>query len=177
MSVPVLVPDDGPAVADSLAIALWAAKRHPARLFAPEQEADVRTWSDSGDAAASAGRALTTTRTLHDEEALWESLPPFARALGRGLGLAIGRYGASRLLSKYNMGAQTEDSHRATLAGHLNTLRAALDGQQWLLGSFTYADVAACVALSFVHLTPPCCLAKRAGGVGPTTRWSPSTAT
>lgn len=150
VTVPALLPDDGPPVLDSLDIVAWGAARSDRPLVTgPEREA-IRTWNAAADAMLDAGRARTALRVLDDAEALAESLPPPVRRLGP-LGRAIGRDATRRLYRKYGGDARDPAAWHDVLARGLEQLAGALRGREWLLDRFTYADVTMAVGLSFVR--------------------------
>jgi glutathione S-transferase len=150
VSVPVLFPEGEAPVQGGFDIATWVNRRQP--IFPAERADEVRRWTDLGDGAASAGRALTTRRVLHAPDALKESLPPPIRSLGP-IGMAIGRQACHQLLSKYGGAAAPDEVHADRLRAHLRTLREGLGGKEWLLGDFSWTDASAAIALHFVD--PP----------------------
>jgi glutathione S-transferase len=163
VSVPVLFPDDGPPVEDSLAIAVWASQRTAAPLVPRGRLDEVRRWADLGDEAAGCGRGLTTRRVLEDPAALADSLPDWVRALGP-VGTAIGRDAAGRILRKYGADQASPHQQRERLIGLLDQLRKGLGGRRHLLGESSWADAAASIALAFVapHAVAPLKPAARA---------------
>ena len=156
-SVPVLVAD-GLVVTDSFDIALWAAAQRPAAGLVPEgQEDAVRTWNSRAESALAAGRVLSLQRTLQDEGALMEMVPPKLRWLGP-LAVALSAFGVRRTLRKYRAADPAEA--RTELAIRLDELRAALsetggDLPHTLLGSFSLADICAAQMLAFGRLPGP----------------------
>jgi len=94
-----------------------------------------------------AGRVRTAHRVLDAPEALQASLPPPIGSLGP-LGRAIGRDATRRLLRKYPS-APDEAPLRALCEAIDEALSATGDGT--LLGTPTYADLAAACALAFVQ--------------------------
>jgi glutathione S-transferase len=88
---------------------------------------------------------------LDDEEALAEMVPRAMRRLG-SLASRVGGFGIRRTLRKYEGDRARADVHRRTLAAALDAIRAALgeaagDRPRTLLGTLTFADIAASQAV------------------------------
>lgn len=149
VTVPVLIPDDGPAVRESFGIAAWGAVRSARPLLTAHNRAACERIDALSNRALEAGRARTTRLVHDDAAALRESMPPAVAALGP-LGRAIDRKATWDLLKKYGAEGVTEPEAVARLRSALVELRGALAGQQWLLGEFSYADVTGAMALGFV---------------------------
>jgi glutathione S-transferase len=149
VTTPVLFPDDGPPLTDSFDIAAWAAARSARPLITPENRAQCEAFNQLANRALEAGRIRTTRRVRADTEALRESLPPPVRALGP-VGLAIGRKASGDLISKYAVGDNSDESMLVEMRLALTKLADALQGRDWLLGDFSYADITAAASLSFV---------------------------
>ena len=150
VTVPILFAG-GEAYTDSTDIAEYAERRGSgAPLFRRGLERDIARWIEVGDAAMSAGRALVSSRVAGDPQAQSEVLPDLIpRPLRRPLG-PVARVGVHYLRKKYRAG---DDEHRSRdqLRVALLELRAALaDGRRYLLGDFSYADIAMAAALQFV---------------------------
>jgi glutathione S-transferase len=161
LSVPLLI-GDGWQLSDSFDIARWADRAgSKATLFPPAEEAELHFWNEQSDALLSAGRLRTTMRVLESPEALSESVPPSVRRLGRA-GLPLARQGARWLLRKYAIGDNDADELLVRMLRVLDKLHAALaDGRRYLLGEFSFADIAMAVSLQFV--CPPLVDAVRLG--------------
>ena len=145
VSVPLLV-DGDVVLADSLAIARYAERAGGgAPLFPPGRETEVVGWSDASEALAAGGRGLGIARTRSDPEAQREALPRgMPRFLAPTAGLA-----AAFLARKY--GASDDEVEAvARMREVLVEVRAALDGGAYLLGDFSYADVAIAACLQVV---------------------------
>ncbi len=112
-------------------------------LFAPGVEA-VRRFNDLGERLSAAGRARATAMVLKDPAAQKASLPPALRAL-----TPMARVGAHFLARKYSFDADAADRYEQEMAATLEALDAALTAD-FLLGDFSYADVAVAMALQFV---------------------------
>jgi glutathione S-transferase len=158
VTVPVLTTDEGAVLSDSTDIARWAAGRGegPA-LFPSEHEQAIARFVALSERALDAARVLTLTRMLHDPEALAELVP---RAMQKVPPIAtrVGAFGIRRTLRKYAGRSVDAEARRRDLATLLDELRAALSRAKGaeprtLLGSFTYADIAASQAV--VSACPP----------------------
>src|SRR5690606_1635100 len=101
-------------------------------------------------------------RILTSEAARMEAVPPPLRRLGR-VASALAGQGARFILWKY-AGATPPETLEAMGRG-LNELRAMLGGRRYLLDSFSYADIAAAVALQPIQP-----VADRFLRLGPATR-------
>lgn len=159
VSVPILTTDEGAVIADSAQIARWADRRGegPA-LFPIEHDAEIDRVVALSERALGAGRALSLGRMLEDHAALMEMVPrPVARVAG-GAAATIAALGIRRTLRKYGASGRTRDQHERVLDDALEELRRRLGaeasaGPATILGAFTFADIAAAQALSFV--SPP----------------------
>ena len=158
VTVPLLIDDRGRVYDDSAAIARFAdTQGEGPTLFPPQHEAAIARFIELSERGLAAGRALSLERQLTDDEALAEMVP---RAIRQRVGkhaVRLGDLGLRRTLRKYRAQTLTPDQHRARLRGVLDELRAALNHGQGepktLLGSFTFADIAAAQVLGFV--SPP----------------------
>jgi glutathione S-transferase len=148
VSIPTLLRDDGPAIADSTAIARWASAHGQARLFPDEHEAEILEIVALADRCLAAGRLRATARVLADPVAVAEQVPdglrvlgPVASALARGVGRGI--------LRKY--AALVPEDPDAALEAGLGALAARVHGHVHLVADrLTWADLAAASALGFV---------------------------
>lgn len=157
VSVPVLFTDNGP-FTDSWDIAQWAASNSGpsaapgAPLITDANRGDVHDWNQASERLLAAGRARTTRLVLRDPAALAESVPPPLNKLGP-VTRVLGAMGAKFILTKYGAGDVSDQAAVATMRDELIALRAALDGREFLLGAYSYADVA--MALAFGFIAPP----------------------
>jgi len=149
LTVPVLLPDDGPPVRESFDIAAFGAARSSRPLVTGHNRDGCERVDALSSRALEAGRARTTRLVYENPAALRESLPPAVAALGP-LGRAMGRKATWDLLRKYAAEGVTEAEAVARLRDALLELRAALGGREWMLGEFSYADVTGAMALGFV---------------------------
>lgn len=165
VSVPVLFTDNA-FYTDSLEIAKWANTQGSGPdLFPEAHRTEIEELHRLSEAALSAGRSLALRRVLGDPEALRELVPPYLRKLG-GVALAIARSGVKRTLAKYGAASHRNEDQREVLRGALLSLRSALgksvsSSPRTLLPSFSFADITASQALSFV--VPPTHAAYRIG--------------
>ena len=151
VSVPVLFTGDG-AISDSFDIARWAdAHGTGPTLFPAGKDSAVRHWNERSETALAAGRAVSLTRVLANNDALDELTPKPLRAFGAA-SRAVTRFAVARTRNKYDGGARSDTEHGAVLTAVLDELRAALGGDPTatLLGEFSYADITAAQALTFV---------------------------
>jgi len=143
-TVPVLL-DGERAFTDSWDIAKHADEvGASAKLFLPGREDDVRRWCGVADACANGARALVNAGMLRDAASLDETLPPPIPGFERPLLRPVTRYGTRWFARKYgiDLDDDTSQAERAVRAA-LEELRRALDeGGRYLLGSFSYADIA-----------------------------------
>jgi glutathione S-transferase len=149
VTVPVLLADDGQVFADSRAIAHHAdnvGTRSP--LFMSHQ---VEEWDDKSEAALLAARALGMKKMAASEGAKREQLPPFVPATMRDLAMPAATMGVGYIMRKYKLDAEGVSTQEAALHEILLGLRAGLRGKDYLLGDFSYADIAMAVTLQFVQ--------------------------
>jgi glutathione S-transferase len=159
VGVPVLTTDDGRVLADSANIARWAdGEGEGPPLFPAEHDAAIQRFVALSERALSAGRALSLTRMRGDDEALVEMVPgPIRRAVGPAVAARIGGVGIWRTLHKYGGHRADSAAHRRALSAALDEMRAALAAApggaepRTLLGTFTFADIAAAQALAFAE--------------------------
>lgn len=148
MSVPVLLPDDGPAVGDSTEIAAWASARGRAQLLPESLRLQVQEIVDQAERCLSAGRVRATQRALADAEALKEGLPPSLSWLG-GAGVPIAAHVARGLIAKY--GGEVPDDVETELAAAIEALAAAIGDRPHIVDDrLTFADLAAASAVAFI---------------------------
>lgn len=157
VSVPVMQTEDG-MLADSHAIARWAdahANRGAAKLFPPGRDAEIGRYDELSEAALAAGRTLGLQKVLQDDAALRELLPAAAGSRLGPLGPKLVASAVRRTIRKY---AHTSPPNpKGALISLLEKIRRELeavprhpDGDRYLLGEFSYADITAATGLSFV---------------------------
>ena len=149
-TVPLLV-DDGDIFDDSFAIARHAEATgagHP--LMPTEHRPIIETWNARSEIALAAGRALLLARCVGNGAMQRENLPAFVPRWIRPPMRPLAALGVRYVAGKHAATAPEEEPHLERLGAVLATCRAALAGREYLLGEFTYADVAVAAALQFV---------------------------
>lgn len=148
VTVPVLF--DGDRVfSDSMDIARHAeAEGEGAPLLAAEHLEEILRWNDTSQAALAVGRMQTTLRTAESMPAQVEVVKPLAPA---GLEVAmrpLALTGIAYLKKKYGPMARDERPFEASLLA----LRSAIEASpsEYILGEFSYADIAMAVVMQFV---------------------------
>ena len=144
-TVPVLI-DGDTVLTDSWDIARYADRSGSgAKLIPAEQEDDVRQWTELADQTSSLGRALVVSGLLSSDAALDEglpfALPPWLHAAMR----PVTRFGLRWFGRKYDLSpstAENEGENEGAMRPALDRLRASLKRSPYLLGRFTYADIA-----------------------------------
>jgi glutathione S-transferase len=121
------------------------------KLIPAGREAEVKQWQAVADEAMSAGRALVVAGILRTPAALDEAQPP---AVPRWLRAAL-RPGARALTGmfarKYDLRFEALEAEERKVGAALARLRSALaESSPYLLGTFSYADVAMATLLQGV---------------------------
>jgi glutathione S-transferase len=143
VTVPVLV-DGKTVLTQSWDIAVFADRKGDGTTLIPaEREAEIREWVQRVDAASSHGRALVVGGMLRSPAALDESHPPMVPTWIRPLLRPVTRYGTQWFGRKYGLRLDEVAEHEQKVRETLAALRAGLGESQYLLGTFTYADIAA----------------------------------
>jgi glutathione S-transferase len=142
-TVPVLV-DGAGVLSESWDIAVYADRvGKGSKLIPPEREAAIRTWAARSDEAMQAGRPLVMAAMLASPAALDEAAPPFVPAFIRPLFRPVARRVTHAFVAKYGVRLDDESTHLDVMRTALAEVRKALgSGAGFLLGSFTYADIA-----------------------------------
>lgn len=150
VSTPTLL-TDGTSCRDSFAIAEYAERcGSGASLFPAARVAEIVAWNARSEAALSAGRVRVVARMGTVPGATTEILPPgIPTILHPLLGAATGATFAF-LRWKYGFGTDVTASDH-TLRAALDHLRQSLNGRDYLLDHFTYADITMAVVLQMVH--------------------------
>ena len=150
ITVPALVAD-GVTYMDSFAIAQWADQQGSGSPLIPAAQAtEVSHWNDACETVMSHGRALVTPRVAADDQAAAEQIPPNLRWIGPA-GRPVFNFGVRYLQGKYGLLEQDAEQRRSHMRTQLKQLRQTLAGQPFVLGEFTFADVAMAVALQVVQ--------------------------
>jgi glutathione S-transferase len=151
VTVPVLFAD-GEVLSDSFDIARYAERKGRGEpLFPNGKEDEIAGWNQASDAALVAGRSLFVTRVETDPEALRANLPG-STALAAAIAPLAG-IGMRLFKRKYGIDPLDGPRHEAALRSFLDRARAAT-ASTYVLGSFSYADIAVAVAIQFVEPPP-----------------------
>jgi glutathione S-transferase len=165
VTVPVLVHRDT-VLTQSWDIALYADRNGDGTALIPgEREAEIREWVQRIDAASSRGRAIVLAKMLRSPAALDESHPPAVPTWIRPMLRPVTRYGTRWFGRKYGLQLDELDANEQKMREVLSSVRAGLGESQYLLGTFTYADIVAASMLQ--GITP---VADEYIRLGPATR-------
>ena len=139
------------------------------KLLPAEHLAEIRRWNDLADRTMAHGRALVVANLLASPAALDESMPPGTPQLVRRLARPFNRLGTQWFARKYGVDITDLAPHEAAIREGLAALRAGLHGAQYILGSFTYADI---IMTNLLQAVVP--VADEFMPIGPATRrvWS-----
>ena len=147
VTVPVLFIDDQ-AIADSYEIARYVDRVGMGTpLFPVDAAQEVARWNALSEQACHAGRALATTRTATDDEALQEAVPSQIPWPLRG---TMGKVGVRYLVNKYALNETDENGHRQSAREVLQALDQAVEGRDTVLDQFSFADIAMAAALQLL---------------------------
>jgi len=167
ITVPVLV-NGHSAVMDSFEIA-----RHVdvtgsgTALFPEEKQAEIREINRLSEKALDCARALTIFRIRKDKDAQLEALPSFIPQFAKPGLRWMAAVGIRYIVNEFGVGRKTQTGYEEDYREVLEAFRKqrAAGGGEYLLGTFSYADIAAALALQGVvpvrHPTIP---------MGPATR-------
>lgn len=149
VSVPWLLASDGLSLGDSLAITREADRRSPvnAPLFPVERAEEILAWNGVADRIKGAGRAQILRQTEDDHEVAKESLPPFVPDVLRSPLAGSVKLATSYIRKKYSVKEIPDEA----LVPELETIRAALRGEEPLLGTFSIADIAVATAMQAIE--------------------------
>lgn len=150
VTVPLLL-DGADVLVDSWTIARRVDEIGGGPALIPAEHLDaIGLWNARIDAAMGAARARLTVRALNDDGMLAESLPPFFVGPTRRMAVPLARQGARFILGKYHDRQPDLDAAETLLTATLIALDEAI-GDGPMLGTFTFADIAACALLQFVE--------------------------
>ncbi len=154
-SVPTLIDEDGEVYADSLLIAQHADHiGQGSRLFPRHLMSDIERWSTEGEWGLAAGRGLVLAAVRTDDEAQRELVPSAIPGPLRGVAQPLALLGVAFLSWKYGLDeTATPTVLTERLQKMLAALRRQLGNKHYVLGEFSYADIAMAAALHF--LSPP----------------------
>ena len=146
-TVPVLIEGDE-RITESWEIALHADRRGAGvKLIPADREAEIRRWNDLADEGMGAGRVLVVAAMLASPAALEETLPPNVPRWLRPLLRPVARSVTHWFGRKYGVRTEALAAGRAKFTAMLVKLREGLAGAPYLLGSFSYADIAMATTL------------------------------
>lgn len=151
-SVPLLADGDA-AYCGSLAVARHAdsiGRGEP--LFPADRDHDVVRWAELSDRAIAAGRARVLAGLRVNRQAQREALPPFIPGALRGVLAPMASTAAMFIGSKYHVSRDPDAEGAAVLRPAFDELREALGGRPYLLGSFSFADIAMAAALQTLRV-------------------------
>jgi glutathione S-transferase len=150
VTVPLLLAEEA-RLGDSLAIARWAdARGRGPSLFPRDRQVEITRFHALSERILVAGRGRVTPRIQRSKAACLEAVPTPLRRLGR-VASVMAVQGAGFVMRKYGTKGTGESEHLEVMRAGLSELREALAGDRYLLGSFTYADLALAVALQPVR--------------------------
>jgi glutathione S-transferase len=149
-TVPVLI-DGHTVLTDSWDIACYAERTGAGPKLIPEgRESDVRGWTELADQASSHGRALVVSGLLASDAALDEGLPFPVPSWLRATMRPVTRFGLRWFARKYELSPASEDEYEYRLRPVLDRLRGAVAQAPYLVGQFSYADIAMATLLQGV---------------------------
>ena len=164
-TVPVLIADER-VLADSFTIAEYADAVGTGEPLLPAAlKAEIRAATDRADQLMGIGRALVTGGMLASGEALDEALPPAMPRWIRRLLRPVTRYSTAWFGRKYKLQLQDLSAHIPPIRAALLDLRTRLNGRDYLLSCFSYADIATATALQGIDPVEDCYVP-----LGPATR-------
>ncbi len=150
LSVPLML-DGRRALTDSWDIAVYADELGAKEKLIPASRIEeIRAIDELSQRGLDAGRVLVLRQGLADDGALAEMAPRFVRRVLGPLTVPVVRRVVLRTQRKWGADVRTEDEALTTLGEVLAKLQRALAGKEFVLGTFSYADVAASQLLGMV---------------------------
>ena len=150
VTAPSLVGGERPLL-DSFAIARWADKQGGGTTLFPAEHTDaIELWNAKSDILLDAARMITTRALAENTAALAEALPFYLKPVPGSV--AVAKQAAQYVIRHYAIPG-SERTWIETLRKGFLELREALGSQEYLLGEFTFADVA--MAASIQAIQPP----------------------
>ena len=150
VTVPSLVGMKQPLL-DSFAIARWADQQGGGQSLFPAEHTDaIEHWNEKSDVILNVARMLTTQELAKDTAALAEALPFYLKPVPGSV--AVAKQAAHYVLRQYEVPGSNRTWLESLRACFLE-LREALGTQDYLLGEFTFADVAMAAAIQAIQ--PP----------------------
>lgn len=151
VTVPVWI-DGERVLTDSLEIAREAERiGHGTPLFPAGAETDIEAWNDLGERMLAVGRARIVRQSRAHEDLRLELVPPPLRRV-RPLAMGLARLGLRYFERKYDL-QDPRLADEGLLRDGFDRVRAAIAGRGTILGTFSYADIA--MALPITFLVPP----------------------
>jgi len=151
VTLPVLV--DGKArIMDSFDIAQWASENGKMKSLFPENEfVAIVQWNRLSEEGLSAGRALALSRLAQNRKAKFEQLPFDVPAPLQPLFMPLIENRLKAFGNRYKFSFNHPQRYRADLDDVLEGLSRVLnDKGNYVLGEFTFADIAMAQVLQFV---------------------------
>lgn len=146
VSVPVLH-DGARYYTDSFEIARFAERNGTGKPLMPEAKlAQIEEWNRRSEAALASGRQLFMLEVLKNPELTKGLIPPQVPEALRPALMPVLKLGNQMFARKYKL-PQSPESCRAELVLALTDLERELSGRDYLLGEFSYADIAMAVVL------------------------------
>jgi glutathione S-transferase len=142
----------GEVLTESWDIARYADREgHGEKLVPTDREAEVKAWAAVADEAMEAGRALVVSGILRTPAALDEQNPPAVPRFLRPALRPVTRVLTRKFAQKYALPFDALQGEERKVRSALDRLRAGLAaGFPYLLGTFSYADVAMATVLQGV---------------------------
>lgn len=120
------------------------------RLMPEDKLGEVAAWNARSEAALAAGRAIMMLRMAGDPEMIKAVIPKGVPAVLDPLLMPVARKGLESVIVKYRM-REGEGVHESAVTEVLDALAAAVSPEQpYLLGKFSYADIAMAAVLQGV---------------------------
>jgi glutathione S-transferase len=135
----------------------FAIARHAERLgsgpslWPAGREAEIDAWNAASERALRAGRALFFPRLVNDPGAQLDRVPALVPRALRPVLRPLVRSGVAYLRTKHGADEALTAVARDVLDDVLSLLAKSLVGTSYLLGDFSYADVAMAVVCQFVR--------------------------
>ncbi|MBT7243731.1 MAG: glutathione S-transferase [Flavobacteriaceae bacterium] len=136
---------------DSFSIARWADGQGARETLFPAEHTDaIEAWNEKSDVLLNAARMITTRELCKDTAALAEALPFYLKPLPGSV--AVAKQAARYVIRNYALPGDHQ-SWLGSIRSGLLELREALGNKDYLLGQFSFADVAMAAAVQSIQ--PP----------------------
>lgn len=158
LTVPILI-DGEKKFFDSFDIALhadqWAEAGRSAKLFPPTQNERfnrIKYYNDLSERALDAGRALLVSKIPKNRQAVRENIPSFLPQFLRPACTPLVSIGLKYIAHEFDIGSSESKKSAEEFSSILATIDADLtkSASGYLLGDFSYADVAIAAALQLL---------------------------